>query len=323
MKFLSVYVCNMEQCTDTAVSRDRFPAGAERDYRLGYMLSVLLVFLLLTSAGCAGLSPSQQNRSFEPKINGIVWRSVCPGVEAADIYDAQLPLIAHVVKVDLLHPSISIVTTEQARFYGAQGCRQGQIRGETTQEFAERLHTVAACNAAPFHARSLFFHPCRTVIGIHITEFCRMSAPNAHYGALLFYADKRAQIVDVQTEAVFPAAVCHALGGFWTILKSGVVLPQKLERRDSRTAVGLAPGGTTLFMLAVEGEWKSRSQGLSYTETAVLLRALGASDALQFDGGSSSTLVLQEDNEQRLIAPSRGWNIHIPVATNLGVVYTE
>lgn len=280
---------------------------------------LVLAVLIVVCAGCAGLPPSQQEQSFEPDTHSIVWRMLCPGVEAADIYNSRLPLIAHAVKIDLHHPAIRIVTTEAARFYDTQGC----VIGETTQEFAERLHTVAACNAAPFHAESLLFSRYRRVIGVHITEYSCMSTPNPRYGALLFSADKTARIIETQTEAAFSEEVCSALGGFWMILKDGRVLPQKLERRDSRTAVGLTADGATLFMLAVEGEWKGCSQGLSYTESAVLLRGLGASDALQFDGGSSSSLVLKEGAEQRLISPSRGWNIHIPVASNLGIVYTE
>lgn len=279
----------------------------------------LLFVLLAASTGCAGIPHTQQDVPFTPDTSTVVWREVCPGVEAADIYDARLPLIAHAVKVDLRNPAISIVTTEASRFCDTQ---EG-VMGETTQEFAERLYTVAACNAAPFHASSLMLSRYRRVIGIHITEQRRMSTLNARYGALVFYADKTARIIDVQTEAAFPADVCHALGGYWTILRDGVVLPQKLEHRDSRTAVGLTADGAALFLLAIEGEWKGRSCGLSYTESAVLLRALGASDALQFDGGSSSSLVVREGAEQRLISPSAGWNIHIPVASNLGIVYNE
>ena len=53
------------------------------------------------------------------------------------------------------------------------------------------------------------------------------------------------------------------------------------------------------------------------------MRDLGASDALQLDGGSSSTLVLQQNSKQTVIAPDRIWNVHIPVASNVGIVYVD
>ena len=147
-----------------------------------------------------------------------------------------------------------------------------------------------------------------------------MSMPHERYGALLFYADKTARIIDAQTEDLLLENVRHAVGGFWTILRNGTVLPQKLHRRDSRTAVGIADNGRTLFVVAVEGETKRKSHGLSFEETARLMRELGADDALQLDGGSSSSLVLQENGAQHVVAPSRSWNIHIRVASNVGIV---
>ena len=50
------------------------------------------------------------------------------------------------------------------------------------------------------------------------------------------------------------------------------------------------------------------------------MRELGADDALQLDGGSSSSLILQENGAQHIAAPIRSWNIHIRVASNVGIV---
>ena len=53
------------------------------------------------------------------------------------------------------------------------------------------------------------------------------------------------------------------------------------------------------------------------------MRELGADDALQLDGGSSSSLVLQENGTQHIVAPTRSWNIHIRVASNVGIIIDE
>lgn len=246
----------------------------------------------------------------------ISWRTLSSGIEAADINDPQFPLIVHVVKIDLGNPAVSVITSEPALFKN----NQGHIRGETTRDFALRHNTIVAFNAAPFKTCSLLFSVYRTIVGIHITDFCRMSMPNKRYGALLFYADKTARIIDSQTEDVLSANVRYAVGGFWTILRNGTVMPQKLHRRNSRTVVGLTDNGKTLFVVAVEGENKRKSKGLSFEETARLMRELGADDALQLDGGNSSSLILQENGEQRIVSPTRNWNIHIRVASNVGVV---
>lgn len=317
------YACDAAcRYTDT-VNRYTIP-------RYAGIVTLGLLLWSIISTGCAGFPRTQINPDtpYQPSGAEIQWQSLRPGIETADIHDARLPLAAHAVKIDLSNPAITVVTSEPSLFMNtgdtnSTGNTNGRVKNETTQAFARRRNTVVAFNAAPFKTRSLFFSMYDTIAGIHISDFQRLSKPNPRYGALLFYRDGTARIIDSQTEEALSADVRHAVGGFWTILREGCVLPQKLERRDSRTAVGLADGGKTLFVIAVEGENQKKSQGLSYTETAALMRDLGASDALQLDGGSSSTLVLQQNGKQTVIAPDRIWNVHIPVASNVGIVYVD
>ena len=293
-------------------------------YKKHFAIKLLPLFPLLLSlcclwcfSGCTNVPTTYTDTPYQPVTREeIRWRPLSPGIEAADIHNPQLPLIVHIVKIDLLNPAVSVITSEAALFKN----NRGRLRGETTRDFALRHNTIVAFNAAPFKTRSLLFSVYRTIVGIHITDFRRMSMPHERYGALLFYADKTARIIDAQTEDLLLENVRHAVGGFWTILRNGTVLPQKLHRRDSRTAVGIADNGRTLFVVAVEGENKRKSHGLSFEETARLIRELGADDALQLDGGSSSSLVLQENGTQHIVAPSRSWNIHIRVASNVGIV---
>ena len=281
-------------------------------FRVSCMLGSLWVLLGCTLVAVANTDTVYQSVAHTE----IRWRTLSPGIEAADIHDSQHSLVVHVVKIDLSNPSVSIVTSEPALFTNNQGC----IRGETTRDFALRHNTIVAFNAAPFTTRSLFFSMYRTIIGIHITEFQRMSMPNERYGALLFYADKTARIIDSQTEEALSADVRHAVGGFWTILRNGSIVLQKNQRRDSRTAVGLADNGKTLLVIAAEGIKNRKNQALSFEETAALMQNLGADDALQLDGGSSTSLIIKENGEQRIAAPMSRWNIHIRVASNIGII---
>ena len=281
---------------------------------------LILVCCLWCFSGCITAPTTYTDTPYQPVTREeIRWRPLSPGIEAADIHNPQLPLIVHIVKIDLLNPAVSVITSEAALFKN----NRGRLRGETTRDFALRHNTIVAFNAAPFKTRSLLFSVYRTIVGIHITDFWQMSMPHERYGALLFYADKTARIIDAQTEDLLLENVRHAVGGFWTILRNGTVLPQKLYRRDSRTAVGIADNGRTLFVVAVEGENKRKSHGLSFEETARLMRELGADDALQLDGGSSSSLILQENGAQHIVAPTRSWNIHIRVASNVGIIIKE
>lgn len=61
--------------------------------------------------------------------------------------------------------------------------------------------------------------------------------------------------------------------------------------RNPRTLAGIKPDGTIL-LIAVDGRNPQISVGLSFQESAVLMKALGAKDALNLDGGGSTTMVI-------------------------------
>jgi phosphodiester glycosidase len=62
-------------------------------------------------------------------------------------------------------------------------------------------------------------------------------------------------------------------------------------RRNPRTLAGVTRDGH-LLLVAVDGRAPGYSDGLSFTESAGVMRALGARDALNLDGGGSTTFTL-------------------------------
>ena len=62
-------------------------------------------------------------------------------------------------------------------------------------------------------------------------------------------------------------------------------------RRNSRTLAGITPGGRVL-LVTVEGRQPGYSAGVSFAESAAIMRALGARDAVNLDGGGSTGLTL-------------------------------
>jgi hypothetical protein len=64
--------------------------------------------------------------------------------------------------------------------------------------------------------------------------------------------------------------------------------------RHPRTAVGIARNGERLLLVVVDGRQKHYSDGMTLRELAEVMRALGARDAINLDGGGSTTLVYTE-----------------------------
>jgi exopolysaccharide biosynthesis protein len=61
--------------------------------------------------------------------------------------------------------------------------------------------------------------------------------------------------------------------------------------KHPRTAVGFSRDSSTLYLLAVDGR-SQRSVGVTLDELASLMRRLGAWNAMNFDGGGSTTMVI-------------------------------
>jgi Phosphodiester glycosidase len=61
--------------------------------------------------------------------------------------------------------------------------------------------------------------------------------------------------------------------------------------RHPRTAVGIARDGRRLLLAVVDGRQKPYSDGMTLRELADVMRALGARDAINLDGGGSTTMV--------------------------------
>lgn len=110
--------------------------------------------------------------------------------------------------------------------------------------------------------------------------------------------------VAVQT-ALLPAsgdprwqAIVHAVGGGPRLLRGGAVatggegFPSTFtDRRHPRTAIGVLPDGR-IVLLVVDGRQPTHSLGMTIVELAIALRRLGAVEAMNLDGGGSSTLVV-------------------------------
>jgi hypothetical protein len=68
--------------------------------------------------------------------------------------------------------------------------------------------------------------------------------------------------------------------------------PSFAAKRHNRTAVGFSRDSTTLYLVAVDGRSKA-SVGMTLTELGDELLALGAYQALNLDGGGSTTMVVK------------------------------
>ncbi|MBO5930533.1 MAG: phosphodiester glycosidase family protein, partial [Clostridia bacterium] len=114
-----------------------------------------------------------------------------------------------------------------------------------------------------------------------------------------------------------------AVGGGGVILKNGVVpseFSHNISGRNPRSAVGIDKTGTVITMVVVDGRSKA-SVGMTQIELGHLMQDLGCDTALNFDGGGSTLMAIDNNGEKEVVnKPSDG--TYRKVTNSLGVIST-
>ena len=278
-------------------------------------LSLSFLFLFTSCASLARPEPSPEEEaalypvaSYVPEL--FEWEEVCHGISRFDFQNKEIPLIYHAVKIDLTLVGTAGPAEPDGTLELLCGRRVSASRRESTAQFAARTKCAVAVNATPFTRSG-------QLAGIHKEAGEVLSQPVARYGAIAFKLAENGGVSRVEygesgdlgqaDEVGGPDCVArvfesqadgdledfdYAFGGFFVVLRDGQVCTEFIRRGDSRTGVGLSADGRTLYFLVVEGERQDRSRGLSYPQCGEIFKALGCSDALELDGGSSSELCI-------------------------------
>jgi hypothetical protein len=120
----------------------------------------------------------------------------------------------------------------------------------------------------------------------------------------------------VPTRPVVPFQV--AVGGF-PILRGGAPLGGLDDKTLAvRSAAGASADGRTVYLVALDGR-AALSVGLTISGLAGLMTALGATDAVNLDGGGSSELATRAPGQDVNVRNSPSGGAERPVANGLGV----
>jgi len=255
---------------------------------------LLPVFCSLFTVSCTTFShvegPAESVEQVSP-----VWTLQAPGLDyfAGKVLRPRIEFYA--LRVDLTAPNLRIVA------YPGGRSRVGFLSVRVSS-FVRDNGLLAGINALPFDTVSGTEGEPRINIGLVISDGVTLSPPHKNFDALVFYKDGHAaiaaqsEISDHDSESIE-----NAVGGFYRILEHGELVPRVLNSGDSagakhprhpRSAAGISPDNKFLYLLVIDGR-QFKSVGGTEAETALLLRALGATEGINFDGGGSSALVLR------------------------------
>lgn len=196
--------------------------------------------------------------------------------------------------------AISVLEIELGRGNQAVAVKTGDTaagRTKTTtllSDLAKREHVLGGVNADFFSLTD------GTPLGLLVASGRMLTPPIAQ--SVLAFDSSGAPHINIFTRAgttLRPFYPREAVGGRPRIVRDSAMLGDVdtfgqasfSTGRNPRTAAGIARNGRRLVLVVVDGRQKPFSDGMSLRELAALMLALGAHDAINLDGGGSSTLV--------------------------------
>jgi len=210
------------------------------------------------------------------------------GVHYHFAWSARGPWAVHLVSADLTRCELELVVVPAVGEDGVTRTRKTVTamtpRGEVTP--------LAGVNGD-------FFAPGGSPSGPEVTANTRRSSTRP----AIAWDSRRIPRIGSDTVSGWagdPAQGLQVVGGFPELLDAGVRVddlgvaerPRFAAARHPRTGVGYDPAGGLLWLVVVDGRRDPRSAGMTLPELTGLFEALGVAEALNLDGGGSSTMAL-------------------------------
>ncbi|MBL9126652.1 MAG: phosphodiester glycosidase family protein, partial [Verrucomicrobiales bacterium] len=210
--------------------------------------------------------------------------------------------VAHIVRVDLHDPGVRLFSSPRIDEYVAGARETG---GYTVSDFLAKHRLQVAVNAGLFDPAE-YYLPAGTAMDIHGLSICEgvvvsdQTSPSEAATAA-FSIDKVPTVIHTNWPASSTAGIHTAVTGAYPLLYRGTNLGYELRSADGfihrvnpRTALGVSEDKRHLFLIVIDGRQPGYSNGAFDYETAAWLLLVGAHDAINLDGGGSSTLVVED-----------------------------
>jgi len=262
-----------------------------------FRIATLLVIAAL--AGCRSLSQSasQPTLGIMPfPVDQIATQTVAPGVTRRVVRSAKGPWTINVLYVDLdrcntaeaVKGADSAIGRYRTTALLAELATHEKVVGGVNGDFFN-LKDGSPTNLLIVNGRMLTPPNGQPVLAFDSANVPHISTFTLRDGQLTPFYPKNAvggRPVIVRDSAIDAAVDTMGQAGF--------------RARNPRTAAGIARGGRRLILVAVDGR-EYQNAGMTLRELGDLMLALGSSDAINLDGGGSTTLVYADpDSAGRL-----------------------
>jgi hypothetical protein len=233
-----------------------------------------------------------------PALAGDTWTSVAPGIDHLHRIAAG-PQDYHVVKIDLRRKEIYLRATNESE------------KGKRTSTWAASVGAKVAVNGDLWDTKSNY-----VPVGMASNDGWRWNNDTPDWAYLACDMTKACWYNRWGSLDNDNPHAWTAVGGMQDLLvidgKPQSYSPSFYSERHPRTASGVTQDGSTLILVVVDGR-RSGAIGMTFAELTAVMMEFGAYNALNHDGGGSSTLVIggairnvPSDGSERTVANHLG-----------------
>jgi hypothetical protein len=253
------------------------------------------------------------------------WTRPYPGV--THLHRTWGPFDYHLLSIDLHNPRVRFVTTPESVTLPRATDAAPRHHWMQTTTFAHLTHADIAINGNYYEIS----HAAHSTCGLTMTAGLAWQSTYADsrldcFDSIGFGAHRRVTFFDSHDRLYGPAPepwVRDVLTGSPRLLRDGEVVlathPHHALSRNPRTALGLSRDGETLYVLVVNGR-EGHAQGMTCREAARTLKSFGAWNAVNLDGGGSSSLYVGREHGLVSTTPD---GYERPVGNHFGIVFSD
>lgn len=243
--------------------------------------------------------------------NGVIYQRI--------LKTQPRPIIIHMIRVDLSRKGVNVLVTP------GNPDSDLPLFAQTTSQFLEKYGVQIAINGdgfEPWYSRTfLNYYPHSgdpvDVLGQAVSNGIKYSETTDAEPTLFFSKTKVARINQLAGKTY------NAISGNELLIQQGKTLPNLDSSIQPRTAVGLDKRRRELILIVVDGRQPGYSEGVTLAELATIMLDIRVHEAINLDGGGSSTLVFESPTGKPSILNSpinHGIpGLERPVANHLGI----
>ena len=235
------------------------------------------------------------------------WQPIYKGIDYRfDALDEPRVLRLHQLRIDTRAEGIEFFTTP------GNGSAAGEVNARATTTFLAEFDLEVAVNGGGFSPFPVPEGEPLQILGLSVSNGEQVSPIEGDDPALILTSSNQVRILSSPFDTEDLSDIFNGLQGWFG--SEGMLLDDgQMTTTDRsvhpRTAAGVSRDGRYLYLLVVDGRQTGFSEGLSLVEMAEWMKRLGSWDAMNLDGGGSSTMVIKDPRSNGALimnAPSGG-----------------